>query len=103
MALGFGIGAVIGAVIGGISGYMSYIPSKITGFTRHGLNQVISRNGHGVSNKAILDTINNSTSIIRQGFFRQSFKFVGKDSVVILNKYGKLITSWARRSIGWRF
>ena len=101
--MGFGIGAVVGAVIGGFSGYISYTPTKITGFTKHGLNQIISRNGHGVSNKAILDTIKNSTSLTKQGFFKQSFKFTGKNSVVILNKYGKLITAWAKKSIGWRF
>ena len=101
--LGFGIGAVVGAVIGGFSGYLAYTPTKITGFTKHGLNQIISRNGHGVSNRTILNTIKNSTAITRQGIFKQSFKFIGKEGVVILNKFGKLITAWARKSIGWRF
>ena len=102
-AMGFGIGAVVGAVIGGFSAYLSYVPTKITGFTRHGLNQIISRNGHGVSDKAIIDTFKNSISITKQGFIKRSYKFVGQNSVVVLNKYGKLITAWAKKSIGWRF
>lgn len=51
IAVGTAKGALIGAAIGGFAGYISYTPSNITGFTKHGLNQVISRNGHRVNKK----------------------------------------------------
>lgn len=35
------------------------LPTKITGYTEHGLNQALSRDGVGVAPSAILDTINN--------------------------------------------
>jgi hypothetical protein len=30
------------------------------------------------------------------------YKYVGKDAVVILNQNGKVITTWATNSAGWR-
>ena len=102
--MGFGIGAVAGAVIGGFARYISYTPSNITGFTNHGLNQVISRNGHGVNNNALLDTIKNPQSITKQGvFFKSTYKFKGSKATVILNKVGKVVTAWAKSKLGWRF
>ena len=103
IAAGFGIGAIIGAVIGGVAGYIGYTPTKITGFTKHGINQVISRDGHGVANKALLDTVKNYKRIEPQGLFRSKFKFIGKNAVVILNKTGKVITAWAKNKAGRRF
>ncbi|MCM1546383.1 MAG: RHS repeat-associated core domain-containing protein [Clostridiales bacterium] len=101
--MGFGIGAVVGAVVGGAAGYISYTPNKITGFTQHGLNQVIQRNGHGVSNRAILDTVKAPQKIVKQGFFKSTYKFVSEKAVVVLNKTGKLVTAWVKKSLWWRF
>ena len=103
IAAGFGIGAIVGAVIGGVAGYIGYTPTKITGFTKHGINQIISRDGHGVANKALLDTVKNYIRIEPQGLFRSKFKFFGKNAVVILNKIGKVITAWAKNKAGRRF
>ena len=103
IAAGFGIGAIVGAVIGGVAGYIGYTPTKITGFTKHGINRVISRDGHGVADKALLDTVKNYKKIEPQGLFRSKFKFVGKNAVVILNKTGKVITAWAKNKAGRRF
>ena len=100
-AAGFGIGAIAGAVIGGAYGYFNYIPSQITGFTKHGQNQVISRDGHGVANKAILETMK-SSKIVIQGTLRKTYKYIGKNAVVILNKAGKVITAWAKHKAGRR-
>lgn len=103
--MGFGLGAIVGAAIGGIVGYASYTPTQITGFTKHRLNQVISRNGHGVANKAILETMKNPTQIIKQtgkGFFRTTYKFVGKNAQIVLNKAGKVVTAIAKHKIGRR-
>ncbi len=106
--LGLGIGAfagaVVGAVIGGVAGYSAYTPSKITGFTEHGLNQVIQRNGHGVSNQAILDTVKSPVKIVKQGkLFKSTYKFISNKAVVVLNKAGKVVTAWAKKSLWWRF
>lgn len=100
--MGFGIGAIIGAVIGGFVGYVRYTPMQISGFTRHGLNQVISRDGHGVANKAILETMKTARPV-SQGFLQRSFKFAGQNAVVILNKTGKVITAWAKHKAARRF
>jgi hypothetical protein len=39
---------------------------NLTGFTRHGINQAISRNGAGVSTRAILDAVRNPVKILAQ-------------------------------------
>jgi hypothetical protein len=40
------------------------LPQALTGYTKHGLNQAISRDGVGVSPAAILDAFKNPTSIV---------------------------------------
>ena len=99
--IGFGVGAIVGAVVGGTVGYYNYQPAQITGFTKHGINSVISKNGHGVNETALLDAIKNPNEIIAQAH-RTKFKFIGKNATVILNKTGKVVTAWARHSVGWR-
>ena len=103
IGIGFGVGAIVGAVIGGALGYMNYVPSQITGFTKHGINQIISRNGHGVADKALLETMKAPSKIVKQGIFRSTYKYVGKNAVVILNKTGKVVTAWAKSRLGRRF
>jgi uncharacterized protein RhaS with RHS repeats len=76
------------------------LPSNISGYSKHGINQAISRNGVGVSTSAIQDTINNPIKIVGQSGGR--FQFTGRDSVVVLNKDGKVITTWATNSAGVR-
>lgn len=99
---GFGAGAIVGAIVGGILGFYSYQPTQITGFTKHGLNNSISRNGHGVNSRTLIKTIKNPEKIVSQSF-NTKFKFIGKDAVVILNKTGKVITTWAKHKTGWRY
>ena len=72
----------------------------MTGFTKHGLSQALARNGHGVSRKAILDAVRHPISVINQG--SRGIKYVGKLATVILNGAGKVITTWATTSVGWR-
>lgn len=67
----------------------------ITGFTRHGLNQTISRGGVGVSNKAILNTMRNPTSITQQTA-NGTVKFKGKEATVVLNNQGKVVTAYGK-------
>ncbi len=76
------------------------LPSKITGYSRHGLNQAISRDGVGVAPGAILDAVRNPLSITGQSGGR--FMMTGKDAVVIVNHQGKVITTWATNAAGVR-
>jgi hypothetical protein len=67
-------------------------PTKITGYTAHGLHQVIGRNGgRGVSVKAISDAISNPMKVTHQS--NDTWKFVGRHAKVVLNGQGKVITA----------
>ena len=67
----------------------------LTGFTRHGINQVISRGGVGVSNQAILSTLRNPTTAY-SNIANQTTRYVGLNSTVVLNQSGRLVTAWGR-------
>ena len=99
--IGFGVGAFVGAIAGGSVGYFNYTPNQITGFTKHGINNAISKNGVGVSERAMLDAVKNPTKIVSQAL-KTKFKYIGKNAVVILNKTGKVITTWAKHKVGRR-
>ena len=73
----------------------------IKGYTRHGLNQAISRNNHGVSVRAINDAVRRPVSIIKQP--NGKTRYNGRDAVVVLNKNGKVITTWAKNKQGRRY
>jgi hypothetical protein len=47
------------------------------------------------------DAVKNSTSP-PEAQANGTFKYVGKDAVVVLNQEGKVVTTWARNSNGWR-
>jgi len=67
----------------------------ITGYTKHGLEQAIGRDGgRGVHPKAILDAVRNPTKVIEQA--GGTTKYIGKDATVILNGEGKVVTTWGR-------
>ncbi|MDO4684506.1 MAG: RHS repeat-associated core domain-containing protein, partial [Candidatus Saccharibacteria bacterium] len=74
---------------------------RIRGYTRHGLNQAISRNNHGVSVRAIHNAVYRPVRIAYQSGGR--VKYIGKDAVVILNKQGRIITTWAKNRRGRRY
>ncbi len=73
----------------------------IAGYTRHGLNQAISRDGHGVSVRAIYDAVHKPQKIVAQSGGRA--KYVGNNAVVVLNQNRKVITTLARNRRGWRY
>lgn len=73
---------------------------RITGFTKHGINSAINHDGVGVTSRAILSTIRNPEKIVAQSGGRT--KIIGQDAVLIVNKYGKIITTWARGQAHWR-
>ncbi len=76
------------------------LPTRITGYTRHGLNQAISRNGVRVSTRAILDAVRSPVRVLGQSGGR--FLFTRRDATVVLNAAGEVITTWAENSAGWR-
>lgn len=73
----------------------------ITGLTRHGLQQILGRNGRGVSTSAIADAINNAVRTVSQSGDR--VRYVGRYAEVVVNKAGEIITAWAKNSGGWRW
>jgi RHS repeat-associated protein len=99
-------GAVAGAALfaGGegdaAEGGAAAIEAEITGFTRHGLAQAISREGVGVNEQAMLDAVNAPMKVINQA--DGTTRFVGKDASVVLNKEGRVVTTWANGSAGTR-
>ncbi|MCT4613475.1 MAG: RHS repeat-associated core domain-containing protein [Marinifilaceae bacterium] len=93
---------VVGGLSAGVAGLNSLpktAPRKsvgpIKGYTRHGLNQAISRNGgRGVKVAAIKDAVLNPKKIIQQSEGR--VKYVGKKATVILNSEGEIITTYGK-------
>ncbi|MGQ0648341.1 MAG: RHS repeat-associated core domain-containing protein [Gemmatimonadaceae bacterium] len=88
-----GAGAAAGAARRAIAG-------RITGFTKHGINQAISREGVGVSSRAILDAVKNPVKTVAQSGGRTMY--VGRDANVVLNSAGEVITVIPRGSRGFR-
>ena len=78
------------------------VGGRITGYTHHGKNQALGRDGGiGVSNNAIMGAVNNPVKPpIPQSGGR--VKYVGQDATVVLNQSGQVITTWARNSAGVR-
>jgi hypothetical protein len=82
------------AILGGGGGNTERI---ITGFTKHGLDRAIDRNGVGVSESAMLDAVKNGLKVTQSD---GTIKCTGKNAVVILNKQGKVVSTWATNTDG---
>lgn len=78
----------------------SFAAGKITGYTKHAINQAISRDGVGVATSAILDAVKNPVKVAQQA--GGAVKYIGKNATVILNQAGEVVTTWARNRAGWR-
>ncbi len=66
------------------------VGGKITGYTKHGLNQAIGREGVGVAPRAILDAVKNPRRVVqRTGGVTE---YVGDAARVRLNEAGKVVT-----------
>ncbi len=80
------------------------IGGVIRGYTRHGLNQSIGRNGVGVSPRAILDTVRNPRSISSSGRgWNRTNRYNGNSATVVTNFRGQIVTSWPRNRGGRRY
>ncbi len=78
------------------------ISKKITGYTEHGMEQVLGRDGGiGVNNKSILDAVNKPIDVINQSGGRT--KYIGQNASVVLNQNGRVITAWPRGNAGVRW
>lgn len=79
-------------------------PEEITGRTEHGEQQIQGRDGHGVNDDAVNDAVQNPTKPPRYipDKYGGTYRYVGKNATVNLNKDGQVVTAWARNSSGWR-
>ena len=69
--------------------------AKIKGYTQHGLNQAIGRNGgKGVNARAMLDAVKNPKKVVEQA--NGTTKYIGKKATVVLNEEGKVVTTWGK-------
>ena len=73
---------------------------RITGYTKHGLNQAIARDGVGVKPSSILDTVRNPIKVTTQSGGRT--KYLGHQAVVVVNSDGRVITTYPKSSMAWR-
>ena len=69
-------------------------------FSKHAINQAISRDGVGVSSRAILDALKNPVTIKAMG--SGATKIVGREATLVLNELFRVITLWANSSSAWR-
>ena len=96
-----GISAAVAAAVNIIYTIRAAKTGKILRYTKHGLEQALGRDGgKGVSEAAIRDTIKNPTKIEPQSGGR--VKLVSSKAVVVLNKFGQIITTWAKSRKFWR-
>ncbi len=79
------------------------IPTKISGYTEHGLNQAISRDGVGVSSSAVLDAWRKPLNIsFVPSKYGPTFRFSGQGATVVVNAEGRVVTTWANGGSGVR-
>ncbi|MCL4449092.1 MAG: hypothetical protein M1152_05330 [Actinobacteria bacterium] len=96
----FGLGGA-GAVGDLAGGAADAGADSITGFTQHGLEQALGRDGGvGVSDSAMADAVENPVEVEEQSGGRTLY--VGTNATVVLNSDGEVITTWANNSAGWR-
>ncbi|HEU0217900.1 MAG TPA: RHS repeat-associated core domain-containing protein [Stellaceae bacterium] len=67
------------------------LAADITGFRKHGIDQVINRN---VSPSAILDAVVNPIRILPQP--NGTTRYIGGSAVVVLNPAGEVVTVWGQ-------
>jgi len=65
------------------------LAGDITGFTKHGINQAISR---GISPALLHDAVVNPVQILPQA--NGTTQYVGRGAVVVLNPLGQVVTTW---------
>lgn len=80
-------------------------PKEITGFTEHGEQQALTRDGgRGVNEAALYDAVENPVEppAEQSGPKGPTYRYEGQDATVVLNGAGKVVTTWANTSEGLR-
>ncbi|WP_433782384.1 hypothetical protein ACQPX6_21130 [Actinomycetospora sp. CA-101289] len=77
-------------------------PGEITGLTRHGAERAERRDGVGVSDEAMADAVANPIAGPKYQSQNQTYVYEGRDAIVFLNEQGRVVTTWATTSNGWR-
>jgi hypothetical protein len=77
-------------------------PGEITGMTRHGAERAEGRDGVGVSQEAMADAVANPISGPNYQSKNETYMYEGRDATVFLNEQGRVVTTWATTSNGWR-
>ena len=96
------LGGAVDDAAGGASSAAPHGVAGITGYTRHGLNQAISRNGgRGVSAAAILNAVRNPSKVVPD-YARETMKFTGQrigrsQTSVVMSSQGRIITAFGTR------
>jgi hypothetical protein len=76
-------------------------PTSITGYTKHGLERVMNKNGVGVSPSAVRDAVRDPIRVTYQPD-RDTFRYLGATAVVVLDQRGRVVTAWPISRAGWR-
>lgn len=78
------------------------MPTQITSYSDHALDQIAGRDGGiGVKQSALLDAWANPVKIeYVPSRYGPTFRLTGGDAVVVVNNEGKVVTGWAKTSLG---
>jgi filamentous hemagglutinin len=77
-------------------------PNHITGYSSHALEQIAGRDGGiGVSQSALNNAWSNPLKIeYVPSKYGPTFRYTGSDAVIVVNTEGKVVTGWAKSSLG---
>ncbi len=77
--------------------------TEIIGYSKHGINHAISREGIGINPKSILDAWRNPVNIqYHPTKYGPTFRLMGEDAVIAVNPKGNIVTMWPQSRIGAR-
>ncbi len=71
----------------------------IRGYTAHGLEQAMERDGgRGVNPGAMLNAVKNPNEVLYEidKLGRESIKYIGEKATVVLNNAGEIISTWGQ-------
>ncbi len=79
------------------------MPTEIVGYTKHGINHAISREGTGINPKSILDIWRNPVNIqYYPTKYGPKSRLMGEDAVIAVNPKGEVVTMWKNSKAGAR-